>query len=69
MPKAVIEVYFKLLVTNFYAQISCSCHSKFVKIIFILVHRIAITVFVCISFPASTKMFWLVTCPTNSGQK
>ena len=69
MPKAIIEVYFELLVTNFYAQISCSCHSKFVKIISILMHRIAITVFVYISFPASTKMFWLVTCPTNSGQK
>ena len=69
MLKAIIEVYFELLVTNFYAQISCSCHSKFVKIISILMHRIAITVFVYISFPASTKMFWLVTCPTNSGQK
>ena len=68
MPKAIIEVYFELLVTNFYAQISCSCHSKFVKIISILKHRIAITVLVYISFPASTKMFWLVTCPTNSGQ-
>ena len=69
MLKAIIEVYFELLVTNFYAQISCSCHSKFVKIISILMHRIAITVFVYISFPASTKLFWLVTCPTNSGQK
>ena len=28
MPKAIIGVYFDLLVTNFYAQISCSCHSK-----------------------------------------
>ena len=69
MPKAIIEVYFELLVTNFYAQISCSCHSKFVKIISILMHRIAITVFVYISFPASTKMFWLVACPTDSEQK
>ena len=69
MLKAIIEVYFELLVTNFYAQISCCCHSKFVKIISILMHRIAITVFVYISFPASTKMFWLVTCPANSGQK
>ena len=33
MPKAIIEVYFELLATNFYAQISCSCHSEFVKII------------------------------------
>ena len=46
MPKAIIEVYFELLVTNFYNQISCSCHSKFVKIICILMHRISITVFV-----------------------
>ena len=69
MPKAIIEVYFELLVTIFFAQISCSCHLKFVKIISILMHRIAITVFVYISFPASTKMFWLVTCPTNSEQK
>ena len=45
MAKAIIEVYFELLVTNFYAQISCSCHSKFMKIISILMHRIAITVF------------------------
>ena len=28
MPKAIIEASFELLVTNFYAQISCSCHSK-----------------------------------------
>ena len=28
MPKAIIEVFFELFVTNFYAQISCSCHSK-----------------------------------------
>ena len=49
MPKAIIEVYFELLVTNFYAQIFCSCHSKFVKIISILMHRIAITVFVSLS--------------------
>ena len=69
MPKAIIEVYFEPLVTNFYAQISFSCHSKFMKIISILMHRIAITVFVCLSFPASTKMFWLVTCTANSGQK
>ena len=55
----------KLLVTNFYAQISCSCHSKFVKIISVLMHHINITVFVYISFPASTKMFWLVSYPTN----
>ena len=60
MPKAIIEVYFELLVTNFYAQISCSFHSKFVKIISILMHGIAITEFVYIRFPASTKMFWLV---------
>ena len=57
MPKAIIEVYFELLVTNFYAQISCSCYSKFVKIISILMHGIAFTVLVYISFPASTKMF------------
>ena len=65
MPKAIIKVYFKLLVTNFYAQIYCSSHSKFVKITSILMHRIAITVFVYIRFPAPTKMFWLVTCPQN----
>ena len=29
MPKAITEVYFELLVTNFYAQISCSRHSKY----------------------------------------
>ena len=69
MPKAITEVYFALSATNFYAQTSYSCHSKFVKIISIRMHRIAITVFVSISFPASTKMFWLVTCHTNSGQK
>ena len=68
MPKSIIEVYLELLVTNFYAQISCSGHLKFVKIISILMH-IAITVFVYISFPASTKMFGLVTCPANSRQK
>ena len=69
MPKAITEVYFEILVTNFYAKISCSRHSKFAKIISILMHRIASAVFVYISFPASTKRFWLVTCPTNSGQK
>ena len=69
MPKAIIEAYFKLLVTIFYAQISCSCYLKFVKIIFIFMHLIAITVVVYKGFLASTKMFWLVTCPTNSGQK
>ena len=69
MPKAIIENYFELLVTNFYAQISCSRHSKFVKIISILMHRIAIAVFVYIGFIASTNTFWLVICPTNSAQK
>ena len=69
MPKTKIEIYFELLVTNFYAQISCSRHSKFVKIIPILMHRIASAVFVCITFPASTKTFWLVTTAANSGQK
>ena len=39
------------------------------KIIPILVHRIASAVFFYIGFPASVKMFWLVTCPANSGQK
>ena len=69
MPKAIIKVYCELLVTNFCTQISCSCHSKFLKIISILMHRTAIFVFVYISFPASTKIFWLVTSPTNSRQK
>ena len=69
MPKAITEVYFELLVMNFYAQISCSCHSKFVKTISILMHHIASAAFVYISFPESTKMFWLVTCTANSGQK
>ena len=68
-PRAINKVYFELLVTNFYAQISCSRHSKFVKIIPILMHRIASAVFFYISFPASTKMFWLVTCSANSGQR
>ena len=39
MFKAIIEVYFELLVTKFYTQISCSCHSKFLKIISILMLR------------------------------
>ena len=69
MHQAIIEVYFELSVTNFYAQISCSCHSKFVKIITIFMYRIAITVFVYISFSASTKMFRLVTSLANLGQK
>ena len=69
MPKAIIEVYFEILATNFYALISGSCHSKFVKIISIFMHRIAISVLIFISFPASTKMFWLVIYPANSGQK
>ena len=38
MLKAVIEVYSELFVTNCYSQISCSRHSKFVKIIPILIH-------------------------------
>ena len=33
IPKAIIKVYFELLVVNFYAQIFCSRHSEFVKII------------------------------------
>ena len=37
--------------------------SKNVKIISILVHSVAITVFVYISLPASTKMFWLLYVP------
>ena len=69
MPKAIIEVYFDLLVTNFYTQISGSRHSKFVKIVPILIHGIASVVFIYISFPASTKMFWLDTCFAVSGQK
>ena len=69
MPKAITEIYFELFVTNFHVQISSSRHSKFVKITPILMHRIATAAFVYISFPASTKVFWLVTCPTDSGQK
>ena len=69
MPEAMIEVYFDPLVTNFCAQISRSRHPKFVKIIPILIHGIASAVFVYISFPASTKMFWLDTCFAISGQK
>ena len=38
MLKAIIKVYSELLVTNFYAQISCIVHSKFVKIITILTY-------------------------------
>ena len=56
MPKAITEVYFEFLVTNFYAQISCSHHSKFVKFTLILMNRIASAVFAYICFPASTKM-------------
>ena len=58
IPKAITEVYFELLVTNFYTQIFCSCHSKFVKIIpIIFMHPVASPVFGYISFPASNKMF------------
>ena len=56
MLKAIIKVYSELLVTNFYAQISCSVHLKFVKIITILMHLSVCTVFVYVSFPASTKL-------------
>ena len=39
--KAITEVYFELLATNLLAKnYSCSCNSKFVKIISILMHRI-----------------------------
>ena len=38
--KAITEVYFELLATNLLAKNSCSCNSKFVKIISILMHRI-----------------------------
>ena len=69
MLKAIIEVYFELLVTNFYAQISWSCHSMFVKIITILMHHTASTLFAYITFSTSTRMFWLVTCPAHLGQK
>ena len=69
MLKAIVEVYIELLVTNFYAQIFCNRHSKFVKIIPILMLRTFSAVFVYISFPPLIKLFWLVTCPTNSGQK
>ena len=47
MPKAITEVYFELSITNSYPQISCSFHSNIVKIISILIHHIANTVFVC----------------------
>ena len=57
MSKAITEVYFELLVTHFYPQISCSCHSKFVKITPILMHRLASAVFVYISFPRQPKCF------------
>ena len=40
--KAITEVYFELLVTNFYTQISCSCHTKFVNITPILMHCIPV---------------------------
>ena len=63
--KGIIEVYFEFLETNFYAQISCSGHAKFAKIIFILMHRIAISVFVYISFPTSTKNFCLAVPQTQ----
>ena len=69
MLKAIIEVYSELLVTNFYAQISCSRHSKFIKIIFTLMHRGVSAVVAYIRFPALTKLIWLVICPTNSEQK
>ena len=52
MLKAIIKVYSELLVTNFYAQISCSLHSKFVKIITILSHLSDCAAFVYVSFPA-----------------
>ena len=59
MLKAIVEVYSELSVTNFYAQIFCNRHSKFVKIIRILMHRTVSAVFVYISFPAFIKLFWL----------
>ena len=65
MPKGIIEIYFEFLETNFYAQISCNGHAKFAKIIFILMHRIAIAVFVYISFPTSTKKFCLAVPQTQ----
>ena len=57
IPKAIIEVYFELLVKILCAQISCIHYLKFVKIIPILMQLIAGAAFVYISFPASTKMF------------
>ena len=69
MPKAITEVYFELLETNFHVQISCSCHSKFMKITPILMHHIATAVFVYIRFTAPINLFRLVACPVNSGQK
>ena len=61
MLKAIIEVYSELLETNFYTQISCSRHSKFVKILPIFMHLTVSAVFVYLSFPASTKLIWSVT--------
>ena len=56
MPKVMIEVYVEVLVTNFYAQISCSRHSKCVKIIPTLSHRIARALSAS-ALPTSAKMF------------
>ena len=57
MLKAIMKVYSELLVTDFYAQISCSVHSKFVKVITTLIHLSICAVWlVYVSFPASTKL-------------
>ena len=57
MLKATIKVYSELLVTDFYAQISCSVHSKFVKVVTTLIHLYICAVWlVYVSFPASTKL-------------
>ena len=65
----IYKVYSELLITNFYAQISCSRHLKLMKIILIVIHCAVSVVFIYRNFPAWTKLNWLVTCPTKSRQK
>ena len=69
IPKAIIKVYSELLIRTFYAQNSISRNSNIVKIFTILIHCTVNVGFIYISFPASTKLIWLVACPTNLVQK
>ena len=69
MPKAITEVFFEIFGNKFLR--SDFLQSSF-KVCENYSHPHALysqCVFLYISFPASTKMFWLVTCPANLEQK